>query len=197
LHLRGHEAVAVDLPCDDSSATLSDYAAVVPTADVVVGHSLGGLTIPLVRAAHRVYLCAFVPLWGRPVRDLFAERPLVPGFPDEGITRDALGRTVWVDEEFALSSMYSDCDLTDALAAYARLRPQGGAIYAGDYPLKRRPRGGSTYIVATHDAAVSNDWARRAAKRRLGVEPLEIASGHSPMLSRPSDLANLLDEVAG
>jgi hypothetical protein len=32
---------------------------------------------------------------------------------------------------------------------------------------------------------------------RLGVEPLEIASSHSPMLSRPSDLANLLDELVG
>jgi hypothetical protein len=188
--------VAVDLPCDDTAATLADYAAVVPTADVVVGHSLGGLTVPLVRAAHRVYVCAFVPLWGRPVRDLFAERPLVPGFPDEGITRDALGRTVWVDEEFALSSMYGDCDLTDALAAYARLRPQAGTIYAGDYPLKRRPRGRSTYILGTGDTAVSNEWARRAARRRLGIEPFEIATGHSPMLSRPADLANLLDAVA-
>jgi hypothetical protein len=137
-----------------------------------------------------------VPVWGRPVRDLFAERPLLPGFPDEGITRDERGRTVWVDEEFAISSMYADCDLTDALAAYARLRPQAGTIYAGDYPLKRRPRGRSAYIIATHDTAVSNDWARRAAAERLGVQPLEIATGHSPMLSRPSDLANLLDALA-
>lgn len=167
----------------------------VPEADVVVGHSLGGLTIPLVKAKHRVYLCAFVPVWGKPVRALFAERPLMPGFPDEGITRDSLERTVWVDEEFALASMYGECELTVALQSYALLRPQSGAIYAGDYPLKRRPRGRSTCILATHDTAVSNDWARRAAKRRLGVEPLEIATGHSPMLSRPSDLANLLDDL--
>jgi pimeloyl-ACP methyl ester carboxylesterase len=92
--------------------------------------------------------------------------------------------------------MYGDCDLTDALAAYARLRPQAGTIYAGDYPLKRRPRGRSTYILGTGDTAVSNEWARRAARRRLGIEPFEIATGHSPMLSRPADLANLLDAVA-
>ena len=188
--------VAVDLPCDDTDATLADYAALVPAADVVVGHSLGGLTIPLVRAAHRVYLCAFIPVWGEPVRALFAERPLVAGFPDEGITRDSRGRTVWVDEEFAISSMYPDCELSDALTAYARLRPQAGGIYGGDYPLEQRPRGRSTCILASNDVAVSNDWARRAAPERLGVEPLEIAAGHSPMLSRPSDLANLLDELA-
>jgi hypothetical protein len=119
----------------------------------------------------------------------------VPGFPDEGVTRDERGRTVWVDEEFAISSMYGDCELPDALQAYARLRPQAGSVYQGDYPLGRRPRGRSTYVLATHDAAVSGDWARRAARRRLGVDPLEIASGHSPMLSRPSDLANLLDDL--
>jgi hypothetical protein len=142
-----------------------------------------------------VYLCAFVPLWGRPVSDLFAERPLVPGFPGKGITYDERRRTVWIDEEFAISSLYGDCELPDALQAYARLRPQSGHIYEGDYPLRRRPRGASTYILAMHDAAISEAWARRAARRRLGVTPVEIASGHSPMLSRPSDLANLLDEL--
>jgi hypothetical protein len=169
---------------------------VVPEADVVVGHSLGGLTIPLVRAAHRVYLSAFVPVWGRPVRALFAEQPLQLGFPDEGITRDERGRTVWVDEEFAISSMYADCELPDALAAYARLRPQAGSIYGGDYPLTRRPRGRSTYVLGSVDRAIAAGWARRAAAKRLGVRPLEIAAGHSPMLSRPSDLANLLDALA-
>ena len=195
LHLRGHEAVAVDLPCDDPAATLSDYAAVVPEADVVVGHSLGGLTIPLVRAQQRVYLCAFVPVWGRPVRALFAEHPLLAGFPDAGITRDERNRTVWVDEEFAISSMYCDCELPVALQAYARLRPQSGRVYDGDYPLGRRPRGRSTYVLATDDRVIDGEWARRAARRRLGVTPVEIAAGHSPMLSRPSDLANLLDEL--
>jgi pimeloyl-ACP methyl ester carboxylesterase len=143
-----------------------------------------------------VYLCAFVPPWGRPTRELFAEGPLVPGFPDAGITRDERGRTVWVDDEFALSSMYPDCDLPVALQTYARLRPQAGRIYEGDYPLARRPRGRATSIVATHDAALSPEWSRRVARKRLGVEVVEIASGHSPMLSRPSDLANLLDELA-
>ena len=195
MHLRGHEVSAAHLPCDDTEATLHDYAAAVPPADVVVGHSLGGLTIPLVRAKHRVYLCAFVPVWGKPTRALFAERPLMPGFPDSGITRDERGRTVWVDEEFALSAMYPDVDLKVALQTYALLRPQAGTIYDGDYPLKRRPRGQVTSIVGRDDAAVSPEWSRRAARKRLGVEVVEIASGHSPMLSRPSDLANLLDEL--
>ena len=187
---------AVDLPGDDTDATLRDYAAVVPPADVLVGHSMAGLTIPLVEAAHRVYLCAFVPAWGRPTRAIFPEGALMPGFPDNGITRDERGRSVWVDDEFALSSMFADCDRAVALQAYALLRPQAPTVYEGDYPLSERPDGRSTYIVGTEDRAVSPDWGRRVAPERLGVEAVEFVSSHSPMLSRPSDLANLLDDIA-
>jgi hypothetical protein len=161
----------------------------------VVGHSLGGLTIPLVEAEHHVYLCAFVPPWGQTTRDIFAEGALQPGFPDDGITRDERGRTVWVDDAYALRSMYGDCDRVVALQAYARLRPQAGGIYDGDYPLAERPPGKVTSIVGSDDRAVSPEWSRRVAPERLGVDVLQIASSHSPMLSRPSDLANMLDDL--
>jgi len=162
----------------------------------VVGHSLGGLTIPLVEADHHVYLCAFVPPWGRATRDLFTEQPLAPGFPDDGITRDERGRSVWVDEAYALRSMYADCDRAVALQAYALLRPQAGTVYEGDYPLSERPATRATSVVGSDDRAVSPDWSRRVAPQRLGVEVVELPTSHSPMLSRPSDLANLLDELA-
>jgi pimeloyl-ACP methyl ester carboxylesterase len=54
LRARGHDVVAPDLPGDDESATLTDYAdAVVEAVNgkqdmVVVGHSFGGFTAPLV-----------------------------------------------------------------------------------------------------------------------------------------------------
>jgi pimeloyl-ACP methyl ester carboxylesterase len=168
----------------------------VPPADIVVGHSLGGLTIPLVEAGHHVYLCALVPPWGRPTRDLFAEQPLLPGFPDDGTTRDERERSVWVDEAFALRAMYGDCDRAVALQAYALLRPQAGTVYEGDYPLAERPPTRVTSVVGSDDRAVSPDWSRRVAPERLGVEVVELPTSHSPMLSRPSDLANLLDELA-
>jgi hypothetical protein len=92
--------------------------------------------------------------------------------------------------------MYADVDRAVALQTYALLRPQASGVYAGDYPLGERPAGGSTYIVGTEDRAVSPDWGRRFAPERLGVEAIEFVSSHSPMLSRPSDLANVLDDIA-
>src|SRR5215207_10649439 len=54
LRARGHDVVAVDLPCDDDSAGLSEYADAVVEAVgdrtdlVVVAQSFGGFTAPLV-----------------------------------------------------------------------------------------------------------------------------------------------------
>ena len=54
LRQRGHRVVAPDLPCDDDSADLCDYADTVVDAIgdsgdlVVVGQSYGGFTAPLV-----------------------------------------------------------------------------------------------------------------------------------------------------
>jgi len=50
----GHDVVAPDLPCDDAAASLLDYADAVVDAIgdrrdlIVVGHSYGGFTAPLV-----------------------------------------------------------------------------------------------------------------------------------------------------
>jgi pimeloyl-ACP methyl ester carboxylesterase len=51
-------------------------------------------------------------------------------------------------------------------------------------------------VVCREDRAIAVDWARRAARERLGVEPIELPGGHSPFLSRPGELAALLAEVA-
>ncbi|WP_253787469.1 alpha/beta fold hydrolase [Nocardia amikacinitolerans] len=54
LRARGHEAIAPDLPCDDDSASLNDYADAVVRAVgdrrelVVVAHSYGCFSAPLV-----------------------------------------------------------------------------------------------------------------------------------------------------
>jgi hypothetical protein len=84
LERRGHVVHAPDLPCDDLSAGTAEYAACIPPADVVVGHSRGGLTISVVDAP-RIYVCALVA--GVSTEDAF-----VPGFGDACV-RDELDRS--------------------------------------------------------------------------------------------------------
>jgi hypothetical protein len=43
---------------------------------------------------------------------------------------------------------------------------------------------------------VDPDRSRRVANERLGVAPAELPGSHSPYLSRPAELADLLDEAA-
>ena len=40
------------------------------------------------------------------------------------------------------------------------------------------------------------DWQRHLARDVLGVEPIELDAGHSPMLSLPRELADILDALA-
>ena len=76
LRQRGHEVVAPDLPCDDDTAGLSEYADAVVDAIgertdlVLVAQSLAGFTAPLVcdRLPVRmmILVAAMVPLPGEP-----------------------------------------------------------------------------------------------------------------------------------
>ena len=81
---RGHDVVAVDLPCEDDSAGLEQYTdtvveAIGPGRDdvVVVGHSLGGYTATLVAdrvaAEMLVLVSAMVPRPGETPMEFWAE----------------------------------------------------------------------------------------------------------------------------
>lgn len=191
LDARGHRAVAVDLPCEDEDAGAGEYAALVVDAlagadgpVVVVGHSLGGLTTPLVAAARPVrglvFVAALLPVPGKSLRDQQQLEPEMM-FPYRG------GRA-GLRERF-----YATCSPEDADLAMSRIREQALKPYVESTPLAAWPDVPSTYVVCELDRACNPEWARRAARERLGVEPVELAgTGHSPFLDRPNELAGLL-----
>jgi pimeloyl-ACP methyl ester carboxylesterase len=205
LQQRGHRVIAVDLPCTDTTAGCAAYAELVlghmsgvrEEEVVVVGHSLGGLTIPLVAAARPVsrlvFLSALIAKPGASLRQQLEEEPemFAPGFHG-GSARDELGRSMWPDREEAIRTLYPDCPRELADPAAARLRPQASLPSAERSPLRRWPAVPCTYILAREDAAISPHWSRRAARERLAVEALEVPGGHSPFMARPLELAELL-----
>jgi pimeloyl-ACP methyl ester carboxylesterase len=205
---RGHRVVAVDLPCEDPDTGSSGYADVVcaalPPRDdlVLVGHSLGGLTIPLVAARRPVralvFLCAALPAFGESMEEqLGRDASMYAGgyAAHPGRIRHPDGSTSWT-EDAAVEVFYHDCDPADARAAVARLRRQAAAPRRERCPLTAWPPGRRVSIVCREDRAIDAGWAGRAARERLGVEPLELPGSHSPFLSRPGELAALLAEVA-
>jgi pimeloyl-ACP methyl ester carboxylesterase len=203
LEARGHRVVAPDLPSDDPSATFITYADVVVDAlegedDIVlVGHSLAGNTVPLVAAqrpvSRIVYLCAVVPIPGRSFNEQASIEAdtFIPGY-QAGLTADDEGRTSWTDEDIARRTFFADCDERDVRAALERLRPQSMAPYDVRCPLGAFPPAPRSYVLCTEDRIVNPEWSRRVARGRLQAELVELPGSHSPFLSRPAELAEVL-----
>ena len=198
LEQRGHRVVAPDLPISDLDATYEDYAQVVLDAlgedeepFVLVGHSLGSDTIPLVavrRTPERlVYLC---PRLGG-----FTDRPA--GEPRAFLAPQKLprdneeGLAAWAPDD-AVQVLYSGVDPALAQTMAARLRPQA-AVFRRPYPLAEPPPGiPATLIHGADDEFFDPAWSRWVARELLGVAPMEIRGGHFPMLERPEELAEQL-----
>lgn len=54
----------------------------------------------------------------------------------------------------------------------------------------------AVYIVCARDAVIRPEWQRHLARDVLGVEPIELEAGHSPLLECPRELADVLDQAA-
>ena len=199
LEARGHQVVAPELPGDDVDATFETYADVVLDsleridAPVLVGHSLGGMTVALVAEripdASLVFLCAYLRLRGRDD----APSQFHEGFGAD--LHDAAGRSLWSSER-ALARLYTHVPRTLAESAFERLRPQSQAPFAQPYPLTRLSSRPSRWIYAADDEAFRPEWSRWAARELVGVEPVQLPGGHFPMYERPLELVELLLEPA-
>lgn len=203
LDRRGQRSVAVDLPCDDRSAGLSRNTNIVIDAlgdadDVLlVGHSLGGITIPVVAAARpvrrMVFLCALLPEPGKTLDEVLSTESdlLTPGFsPFEQIIGED-GSVTWRPDA-AVEAFFHDCPPAVAADAASKLRTQVWTSTREPSPLSSWPHVPSTYIVCTEDRAVNPAWSRRVAKEWLDADIVELPGGHSPFLSRPVALADVL-----
>jgi pimeloyl-ACP methyl ester carboxylesterase len=102
----------------------------------------------------------------------------------------------WIDDELARSAFYADCDHRIVDAAIPRLRPQAWAPYRQRFPLDELPEVGSTSIICTDDQVIYPDWSKRVAPETLGADVVELPGGHSPFLSRPAELAEVLVALA-
>lgn len=205
LDRRGCRSIAVDLPIVDITVNASGYARVIATAarelsaeaPVVVGHSMAGIAIPLVPALtpvrHLVFLAALIPVPGQRMTDVQAREDVLGD--TRAVALDEQGRTYWTSSEAAIEVLYHDCEPTQARAFAARLRPQARTPHEEPCPLEHMPDVPKSYILMREDRMIRPQWSRIAAAQRLGVQPIELSGGHSPMLADPDQLAEVLLRV--
>jgi pimeloyl-ACP methyl ester carboxylesterase len=197
LRSRGHDSVAPDLPCDDDSASLNDYADTVVEAIgdrrglVVVGQSYGGFTAPLV--ADRlpvdglVLLAGMIPSPGEAPADWWDNT----GYGDAVREQAKLdGGKTGNDDPFVC---YFD-GVPRALAeeAMSKTRGESSTAYSSPWPLDAWPDVPTRFVLCKDDRFFPADFFRRLAPERLGVAPDEIPGCHAVALSHPKELADLL-----
>jgi hypothetical protein len=193
---RGHDVVAPNLPCDDDSAGLSEYADVVVDAIgdrtdlVVVAQSFGGFTAPLVcdrvPVDLLVLLAAMAPLPGEAPEDW----PADTGFEQARREQDERdGRAP--DDVVALYLHDAPPDV--AAEELRRSRDQSATPGEKPWPLRAWPNVPTRFLLCRDDRFFPAEFMRRIVRERLGITPDEIDGSHCVALSRPKELADRLE----
>jgi pimeloyl-ACP methyl ester carboxylesterase len=203
----GLPSVAVDLPgrgtrpCSDRPVTIDQCVeAVIADADaaglsrvVLVGHSMGGITITEVanrhpeRIAHLVYLAALALPVGECVLDLYSL--------DEASAEDPAGVIPLMDEPIAHQMFAGDLSPEAFAVAHAQCVPEAVGMfratvsgYDSGVP--------ATYVRCTRDGSVTAE-ATESMVASLQPETVQLLDAdHDVMLSQPDVLADLLNGVA-
>jgi pimeloyl-ACP methyl ester carboxylesterase len=202
LRARGHDVVAPDLPADDDSLELNDYAdaVVAAVADrrelIVVAQSFGGFTAPLVAARlpvdALVFVAGMVPAPGEAPDDWWKNTGYRKAVHEQA-ARDG-GAT---GSEDPYVSFYHDVPRELAAQALSRGRAHpSAACGVSPWPLAALPDLPTHFVLCSEDHFFPPDFLRRVVEERLGVVPDEIAAGHCVALSRPKELADILEGYA-
>lgn len=205
LETSGHRAVAVDLPSGDPEAGLDAYVAAaldaVASIDtvgttgstggdavVVVGHSLGGFTAPIVAerldAEELVFLAAMIPTPGETAGEWWS----ASGFD-----------SAWGDQEMD-DAVHFFHDLPPAVLAEVLDRgepQQTDRVMEDPFPLPALPAIPTRGIAATDDRFFPLAFMDGLIRDRLGVEPEHVATGHLPALANPTALVDVLLRRSG
>jgi pimeloyl-ACP methyl ester carboxylesterase len=201
LRRQGHAVVAPDLPCEDNSAGLSEYAdTVIEAIDaigcgdhlVIVAQSYGGFTAPLVaermRADLIVLVTAMVPAPGEAPADWWDNTGYQRAVQQQA--RLDGGKT---GSEDPVVAYYHDVPRGLAEEAMSKAREaESDTAYHAPWPLTSWPDVPTRFVLCSEDRFFPPDFMRRIVSERLGITPDEIAAGHCVALSRPQELADRL-----
>jgi pimeloyl-ACP methyl ester carboxylesterase len=192
----GHEAIAVDLPGDDETAGLAEYArlavqAIGDRGDVVlVAQSLGGFTAPLVTAAvplrELVFVNAMIPVPGETPGAWW-------GNTGSSQAREAAARHRGYPVEFDLAVYFlHDVPPDVAAAGEPYQRPEADAVFASACDFETWPPVPIRAVSGADDRFFPVEFQRRVARERLGLDPDVLPGGHLIALAQPAALAKYL-----
>jgi pimeloyl-ACP methyl ester carboxylesterase len=196
---RGVPNQSLDLPFTGLAGDAAAVGKLLDAIDgpvVLMGHSYGGMVISRAASgrddvAHLVYLCAVqvgedVDLATAMTTSDELMSAIVQG--DDG--------AMSVDPAVAPAVFYHDCDDEVTATAVSHLRGMGfGVVQEDDDPPPAAWKQiESTYVVCSDDQTIAPESQRKMATNANHV--VEWNTSHSPMLSRPELVADLLAGLA-
>ncbi len=196
----GKDGYAVSVVQQPLTSLADDAAATKRVLDmqkgpvILVGHSYGGAVITEAGNAPNVvglvYIAAFIPDQGESVVSLLSTAP--PANNDMRATEDGF---LYIDPA-AFPADFA-ADLPPADAKFMALSQQMLAAAAGGAPLTtaawRHKK--SWALIATNDRNL-NPVLERTMAKRAGCETIEVAGSHAVYVSRPEDVARLIERAA-
>ncbi len=206
--------LAVDLPgrgshpADLEAVTVADFVdAVVGEIEqsdlrdvTLVGHSLAGITLPGVleripgRIRRAVFLSASVPADGQRVFDLLDPDIQRMAQAEEGARHGEVGP---LDPEVATAMFCNDMDTEQARFTIERMVPESPRLifeHIGHRGLREPiPR---TYVRLGQDLALSPAKQDQIIENMGGADVVDLDAGHMAMISRPKELADILNVAA-
>jgi pimeloyl-ACP methyl ester carboxylesterase len=179
---------------DDVAAT-KRVLALQPGPTLLVGHSYGGVVVTEAgnapNVAGLVYIAAFIPDQGESALSLLSSMPAAND--DARATKDGF---LYI-EPAAFPADFA-ADIPPAEAKFmAQSQPMLAAKSAGGAPVTAAAwhQKKSWALVATRDHNINPDLERKMAKR-AGGETIEVPASHAVYLSRPADVARLIERAA-
>lgn len=197
LQAEGHEVVSAQNPTDSLEG---DVDAVHRALDrvsgpaLIVGHSWGGFVITAAgthdKVAGLVYVAALAPDAGETPQDLFGKYDPPPLF---GHLDEQDGR-LWINRD-GIADFCGDLPAAEQLVVWATQTSANAAVLGATTETPAWRTKPSWYLVAQQDHAIVPDLQRFMSKR-IGATTREVDSSHTPMLSHPDAVLDLIRTAA-
>jgi pimeloyl-ACP methyl ester carboxylesterase len=200
LQADGLEVRAPQFPMNslaDDVARLRQVLAFQDGPAIVVGHSYGGQIMTALGAdtpnvVGLVYIAAFALDEGESLGALLSQGPVTPALAH--LFTDARG-FAWLSEDDFVNHFAADVDPTQAKVLYAVQQPLATSAFGDVMGVPAWKSLRSWYLVAQNDEALPPDAERQFAAR-MGASTVEIPASHIAMVSRPNEVAELIEKAA-
>jgi pimeloyl-ACP methyl ester carboxylesterase len=199
-HILGKDGYTVSIVQEPETSLADDVAATNRILDrqsgpaVLVGHSYGGAVITEAgnnaHVASLVYVAAFAPDEGEKVGALLSS--IAPAANSIAPTADGY---LLVDQAKFPADFAADLPAAEAQFMAISQVPINGSILATPITAPAWKTKPSYGIVATQDRMINPDLERSMYKR-AGAKVTEIKGSHAVFISKPNDVARLIERAA-